>query len=341
VLAVRRTFSGIVLFLSVANLAALDREVKPTISVTFAINGETVPCDNLKVELRIDHRPIPVKMIEHGFIVPEVFNKLYSSPRSRRKDNIDIRITCGEYSFEFPGEYPAQLLPGEWKLGIRYPQTWFEGRREEPSLEKGTWLSIIDWECNECDPVVESTIPHSDPPVAVVDRLRREQPDARGEKAMDTAYALAVFNTEYQKNRAYLLSLLDICLSKPNESPLDGICNDTKLSMYLENLYWRGDSKLLGKLLESADSPAYVVEENGYFYGDMLDRRTTLFIQSLSALPDEKQKAACMLAGKDDLSVNSPKEKRVATQLRAIGGDVANRCLQEVEKTETWWNNRK
>jgi len=321
-------------------MAAQSRAVKPRISVTFAIDGETVPCDNLKVELHVDHRLIPVKMIDSGFIVPELFKKLYNSPRSHRKNNIDIHIECGEYFFDFPGEYPVRLLPGEWKLGIRYPQTWFEGRMEEPIIEKGMWLSYVDWECNECEPVVESVISHADPPTNVVDRLRREQSGAQGEKAMNIAYELAVFNVEYDKNRDYLLSLQDVCLSSPDKSPLEYICDDTKLHKFLVNLYWRGDSGLLGMLLQNADSRAYVVEESGYFYGDMLDRRTTVFLQSLSGLPVEKQMTVCRLAGKDDLSMDSPKEERVAKQLKAIGGDLATRCLQEIEKTENWWHKK-
>jgi len=338
---VRSVVIGVVLSLASTSQAAQNRPVEPRISVAFAIDGEPVPCNNLKVELRVDRRLIPVKMIDHGFIVPDLFKKLYDAPRSRRKNNIDIRVNCGEYYFEFPGEYPARILPGEWKLGIRYPQTWFEGRREEPAIEKGKWISVIDWECNECEPVVESTTTHTDLPTAVVDRLRREQSSAQGEKAMDIAYALAVFNIDYEKNREYLLSLLDICLSNPSKAPLDGICDDTKLYKFLANLYWRGDYKLLSTLLQTSDSHADVVDEDGYFYGDLLDRRTAEILRELDSLSTEKQKAVCRLAGKDDLSMDLPKEERVSKQLKAIGGESATCCLQEIEKTENWWLKKK
>jgi hypothetical protein len=342
VIAVRNIIIGIVLSLATTILAAQSRESKQTISVTFAIDDVTVPCDNLKVELRVDHRFIPVKMIDSGFIVPELFKKLYDSPRSRRKNNIDVHIECSEYAFDFPGEYPIQISPGEWRLAIRYPQTWFEGIREEPVIENGTWLSVMEWEWNGCEPCLVSYFPHITPPAAEVDRLRREQPNAWGEERMTKTYALAVFNVEYQQNRDYLLSLLNICLSNPKRSALEDICDNEKLYQYLANLYWRGDTDLLGPLLQAVgETQAGVVNEAGLFYADLLNRRTVDFLRGLASLPVEKQKAVCELAGKEDLSFKSPMRERVAKQLRAIGGDSATHCLQEIEKTENWWLKKK
>jgi hypothetical protein len=119
------------------------------------------------------------------------------------------------------------------------------------------------------------------------------------------------------------------------------MCDNEKLYKYLENLYWRGDNGLLGQLLQAADSRSDVVDDDGYFYGDMLDRRTTEMLRGLDSLSALKQKAVCEQAGKDDLSLDPPKEERVAKQLKAIGGDLATRCLQEIEKTEDWWLKKK
>ena len=164
VLTVQRAIIGIVLVLTALNLSAQNHTVKPFISVTLTVDGETVPCYDLKIKLSVDHQLIPVKQIDNGFIIPDVFAELYATPQSRERNNVDVRIDCGEYTFEVPDQYPAQLLPGEWKLAIRFPQAWFEGRREDPSIETGTWISVIDWECNICEPVRESTITHTDPP---------------------------------------------------------------------------------------------------------------------------------------------------------------------------------
>jgi ERCC4-type nuclease len=93
--------------------------------------------------------------------------------------------------------------------------------------------------------------------------------------------------------------------------------------------------------LQTSDSHADIVDEDSYFYGDLLDRRTAEILRELDSLSTEKQEAVCRLAGKDDLSMDSPKEERVSKQLKAIGGESATRCLQEIEKTENWWHKKK
>jgi hypothetical protein len=330
------------ILLIAATLAAHSQEIQPYISVTFSMDGKTAPCEDMRVELRLDHRRIPVKQIDHGFIVPSIFAKLYASPQSRKKSNIDIRLGCGGYSFDFPEQYPVRLLSGSWKFGIQYPTTWLIDSIESPLIEKGVWLSYLETDCDGCDPGVIQSISHPDSPVTFVERLHQEQPNALGEERMTKTYALAVFNDEYKQNRDYLLSLLNICLSNPNRSALEDICDNTKLYQYLANLYWRGDSSLLCPLLQAAgETQAGVVDEAGRFYADLLDRRTVEILRGLAGLPVDKQLSVCNLAGKNELSLDSPKEKRVAKQLRDIGDDTAVSCLQEIEKTENWWNKKK
>jgi hypothetical protein len=336
VIVVKKIVIGIVLSMATTNLVAQSSAVKPRISVIFAIDGETVLCENLKVELRLDHRLIPVKMSDHGFIIPELFKQLYDSPQSCEKNNIDIRINCGEYMVEFPGECPVRVSPGVWKAGISYPPFRYDyGTGSTNLFEQGMWLSYVDWDSDGCEPCVVSTISHPDIPVNVVDRLRREQPVASGERARDVAYALAVFKVEYDRNRNYLLNLLDQCLSLPIKTPNGDLC-DSNLGDYLINLYWRGDGALLQRLLQMADSQSKAVDNDSYFYSEMLEQRTAVFLQGLDGLPFDKQKVICKLAGDDDLSMNFPKEERVLKQLKAIGGNPATRCIQEIEKTDNW-----
>lgn len=330
------------ILLIAVTLAAHSQENQPYISVTFSMDGKTAPCDDLKVELRLDHRLIPVKQIDHGFIIPSIFAKLYASPQSRKQSNIDIRLGCGGYSFDFPEQYPVRLLSGSWKFGVQYPTTWLIDSIESPLIEKGVWLSYLETNCDGCDPGVAQSISHADFPVAFVERLHQEQPSAWGEDRMTKTYALAVFNVEYQQNRDYLLSLLNICLSNPNRPAMEDICDNTKLYQYLANLYWRGDSGLLFPLLQAAgETQAGVVDGAGVFYADLLDRRPVEILKGLTGIPVEEQSIVCKLAGKDDLSFNSPKKERVAKQLRAIGGDSAAHCLQEIDMTENWWFKKK
>jgi hypothetical protein len=90
---------------------------------------------------------------------------------------------------------------------------------------------------------------------------------------------------------------------------------------------------LLSPLLQAAgETQAGVVDGAGSFYADMLDWRPAEILRGLDGLSSEKQETVCRLAGKNDLSMNSPKEERVVKQLRAIGINTANRCLQETEK---------
>jgi hypothetical protein len=330
VLYVRQTLAEIALSLIASAASAENPAPRPTIKVTFSIDGTSVPCDDLKVELRIGKLTVPVESVDHGFVVPPIFAKLYTSPKSRRKNNVAIDLGCGDYNFEFPGEYPVRLQPGVWKLGVAYPPFRNNEVGGTSLFERGTWISYVVWECNECEPVTVSMISHFDSPASVVEGFRREQEGASGERARDIAYALAVFNVEYEHNRDYLMKLLHTCLSGPESSPGDDLC-DSRLGDYLINLYWRGDSELLLPLLRVADSQSEAIEDDGYFLADLLDRRAPEALRALQGLSIEEQQYVCREAGTDEFSIDSPKLERVAKFLRAEGGDVALRCLQAVQ----------
>lgn len=331
-----RTALIAVTFIFSAVSCAIAQNQNDAIKVTFAIDGETVLCDNFNVELKVGERVIPVRCIDQGFIVPNIFATLYASPQSRGRSNIDVQINCGKYALDFPGEYPIFISPGEWKVGIDYPpfKTAESGTGRPP--ESGFWMSSVEWNFDGCEPCVVSTVIHPDIPPSVVDRLRKDQPTAWGERAMDDAYALAVLRVDYKKNRDYLLDLLGVCLSKPNlPQPLEDVCDSNSgLVDYLANLFWRGDSELLKPLMNAADSSSYVIDPVGTFYADLLDRRSEDALHVIAGLSIEKQIAACKLAGHDDLSLDSPKMERVEKQLRTDNGAVALRCLQTLENTD-------
>jgi len=343
VLLVRQTLAAIALCVIAAFAPAQAATHRPIIKVTFSIDGESFHCDDLKVELRVGGRIVPVEQIDHGFIVPPIFAKLYASKQTRGEGNISADIRCGPIALDFDGIYPAQVDPGTWALGIGYPPFWVERERHADALGAGTWVSFIDFETDTCEPCVEQRISHVEPPADAVESSRSKQATAWGEDAARIAFALAVFGVDYAKNRDYLSELLNICLSSPNEHKLKDVCDDGSITLFLESLFWRGDIGLLNKLLEAADSHADAVTEIGTFYADLLERRNADVLRALGGLPVEKQKEVCKLAGSDDLSMNSPKQERVAKQLRAAGGEVALRCLQEAEKAanEVPWRQNK
>ncbi len=314
---------------SVVNLVAQKRELDQSISVTFAINGKPIKCDNLKVQLLLDGRAIVPKHAGNSFIVPAAFDKKPSewSPYERA----EASVSCGKYELNFPKLDPTWVTAGSWEIGIAYPPYWVERFGWTGATEQGTWLSYLESECNGCDPGVFTTISHPTPPSSLVPLLRHEQASASGQRRRDLAYALAVLNVRYQENRGYLLELLNACRSRSKESPEDDIC-DGRLLDYVTNLYWRGDSALLTPLLQVADCRKDVIDEIGTFYARLLDRRTEAALKGMQDLPMAKQETICRLAGQDDFSLDAPKFKRVAEHLHAIGGEVADHCLQEAER---------
>lgn len=190
-------------------------------------------------------------------------------------------------------------------------------------------MSSVEWLYDGCEPCEFSLVTHTDIPPLVVERLRKEQPTAWGERAMDVAYALAVVHVDYTKNRDYLLDLLGVCLAKPvGRPPLEDICDDTRLVSYLVNLYWRGDNDLMLPLLNAAGSQSYAVDLIDGFYGDLLERSTQDALREIAVLPIEKQTAICKVAGINNPGIDAEKRDRAITRLRAAEGDMAGRCLQ-------------
>jgi len=237
------------------------------------------------VELRLDGLAIVAERTDGGFLVPVAFDKKSSEWPSDKA--VEAKVICGEYvlNFNLP---PSRVSPGQWEVGIAYPPHWMERFGYLRAVEEGTWLSYLESECNGCDPGVITTVSHPSPPASLIADLRREQPSSSGERARDIAYALAVFDAEYQQNRDFLLGRLNACIARPKESPEDEVCDGTLLD-YVTNLYWRGDSTLLQPLLQLADSRKDVIHEIGSFYADLLDRHTATTVDELGKLAQESR----------------------------------------------------
>jgi hypothetical protein len=133
---------------------------------------------------------------------------------------------------------------------------------------------------------------------------------------MEIAYALAVFGVDYDLNKRHLLDLWESCLASPDRTAIEGVCNDTRLSLMLANLYFRGDETILPSLLIAADSKAYAAEELGHFYAEMLDKSTDKILGSMAGLPAATQRAMCRNAMYLNLDLDPPMRNRVTSQLR-------------------------
>jgi hypothetical protein len=331
VLIVKTVSFGIALCLFAATSAFPQKTVpRASIAFSFAVDGESVPCVHRGIELQAGGRVIPVRPTAYGFIIPPAFRRAVTG-KATQVQKVDVRITCGGQVFDFPNEDESRLVPGSWLLEVSYPTTWFTSATESPVLESGTWLTAMIWGCRQCQPVPRTVIPHFDLPSAFADRLRREQPTAQGVRAVQIAYALVVFNVEPEKNLAYLTDLLKACVV-PAETPPDAaVCNNAQLAEDLVNLYWRGDSELLGSLLELADSHSEVASEMGDFYADLLDRRPNLTLRGLQALAPEMQLAACVRAGENEREGDGTRFRRIRMNLHAVGSVTARQCLQQAE----------
>ena len=326
---VKSVIIAMVVTLAATASAAQYTDHPSFITVSYVEDGRSSPCDDLQVELRIEGRIIHPQMIKNGFLSPAAIDQLYKSPESRNKSNVDIHLRCAGQGFDFLQQYPARVLPGSWTVGIANPPFWFDEFKGTNSIERGMWISYLVSECNGCDPGVIISESHSDPPPALIDRLRQEQPTATGVSARDSAYALAIFDVDYTRNRKYLLRLLDWCLTQSGTNP--DAC-DERLLDELANLYWRGDKDLLEPLVQATGSDRNVVDEIGSFLADLLDRSTPDAIRVLHSLPVEKQEAFCKLAGEDGFRFDHSRLERAVNHVRAVGDDVAQRCLQEAEK---------
>jgi hypothetical protein len=293
------------------------------ISFRFVVDDKPISCTS-SVELRLDGHAIITERTDGGFLVPAAFNKKPSEWPADK--TVQVKVTCGDYvlNFDLP---PSWVSPGQWEAGIAYPPHWMERFGYLRAVEEGKWLSYLESECNGCDPGVFTTVSHPSPPASLIESFRREQPNSSGERCRDIAYALAVFDAEYQQNRDFLLHELNTCLARPKESSEDDVCDATLLD-YVTNLYWRGDTTLLKPLLQLADSRKDVIHGIGRFYADLLDRHPATTVEELSKLGQDKQRLICQLAGEDEYSLDEPKLERVVQRLHAIGNETANDCLQ-------------
>lgn len=330
----KKSAAGAVLFLSI--LASLLAENPPpsgkSISFEFDIDGQPVKCKTLTVNLSMGGKQFAPTLIPGGFIVPPDFIHAYFSKRLRTRNNVDATVKCDEFRVSFMDLYPVDVLPGSWEAGISYPISWFSNLSHLRAPEQGTWVSYLVTNCSGCDPGIVHFQSHSEPPQSLVTQLKEEQPNDTGERARDVAYTLAVFNVDYMANRDVLVKKIHDCLSRPPNWPEDDGC-DTTLVGYLSNLYWRGDDGLLTVLFGIAERRADVLGEVGWFYADMLTRRTAAALDAMRALPAEKQRDVCDIVTRDDLGMNSPRLKSIVLRLQQSEDDVSQRCLEELKKS--------
>ena len=306
----------------------------PVIRIEFSVNGVSKPCKRPEIRISVAGKEVPVERIESGFVVPRSLLALYDDLETRKVNNVSIHLACGEQFFDLTEDYPVRLQPGLWRLRILYPDAW---KRDDLFMHPdllGFWTKILEVECDGCDPGIDISESVDERPAGVVDQLENEQPKATGERAMEIAFALAVFGEKYKLNRNYLLELWKACLASPDQAAIEGICDDTTLSFMLADLYYRGDETLLPVLLNAAESKSYAAEELGHFYAEMLKNQSEKLLEAMNGLPASTQSAICRDAVPLELYVDTPRRQQVDSNLLASKQPNAASCLKAMREAK-------
>ncbi len=165
--------------------------------------------------------------------------------------------------------------------------------------------------------------------IDAVKRLRSAQERATGKRSQEVAFLLAVFDSDYEKNRDYLVHVLSGCTSPSIKFG----CNED-VGAFLIALYERGHGDVLEPLmLLGKDSySASLAEMLGSFYSDVLSNNPIDFLETIRRFKPETQRRLCELSAAGDGSGMAAKDlQRVRRQLKATGGELALTCLRAVE----------
>ncbi len=187
--------------------------------------------------------------------------------------------------------------------------------------------------------IVEQLLPYGEIPKEVVvqaerrdriiQRLRAAQHTADARRAQRVAFLLAALDADYDRNRDYLLHVLAGC----NYPEIRYGCDDMT-GFYLIYLWEHGHPEILAPLLGTSIGGynAAGSEGLGAFFGDLVQKSPEKFLDAVGTLPVSTQKKACSFAGTSDGGGLGAKGLAQARKkLRGIGGEVALRCLKEIE----------
>jgi hypothetical protein len=162
-----------------------------------------------------------------------------------------------------------------------------------------------------------------------IEQLQKAQRQATGKRSQETAFLLAALGSNYEQNRDYLVQALRGC----NSAIIKENCDQDKAA-FLIALYERGHHEVLYPLLAVGmhSYNAAASEMSGGFYGDVLVKKPSEFLETIRPLTAPTQSKLCQLAGSGDGGgMRANQLKQVKKQLLAIGDGTALRCLKRVE----------
>jgi hypothetical protein len=157
----------------------------------------------------------------------------------------------------------------------------------------------------------------------IIPRLTAAQPQAAGKRAQRIAFLLAALDSDYEKNRTFLLQALRGCGERPAAKSCD---EDT--ARFVIVLHDQGHPELLAPLLaagRAGDGP--VAEALGVLYHQVLTERPEGFVAAIRTLDPALQDRLCKLAGRGAGGSTPGETDELNRRLKGIGGNLANRCL--------------
>ncbi|HEX3472939.1 MAG TPA: hypothetical protein VHT28_17300 [Silvibacterium sp.] len=162
-----------------------------------------------------------------------------------------------------------------------------------------------------------------------VKQLRAAQKAATDEQSVEVAFLLAAYDSDYEKNRDYLIENLRGCTTPALKSGCD-----RSIAHYLIVLYERGHKDVLKPLmLLGKDSYNPIVSEGlGDFFSDLLADSPGAFLDTIRQFEPQAQKQLCDLAGAaDGDGLSADKFQRVQKELKARNDELSLTCLQVIE----------
>jgi hypothetical protein len=164
---------------------------------------------------------------------------------------------------------------------------------------------------------------------AAVRELRSDQTTASGARAVQAAFLLAANDSNYEKNRDYLIGNLRGCTHPGIKSGCDG-----KIADYLIVLYERGHKDVLKPLmLVGKDSFSPVIADKlGGFFSNLVADAPADFLNTIRPFPSQTQTQLCDLAGiSDGGGMSAARLQLVRQELKATGDDLSLGCLEAIE----------
>lgn len=162
-----------------------------------------------------------------------------------------------------------------------------------------------------------------------VKQLRSVQKTASDEQLAEVAFLLAAYDSDYGKNRDYLVDNLRGCTTPAIKSGCE-----RRIADYLIALYERGHKDVLKPLLlVGKDSFSPVVAESlGSFIANLLTESPGAFFDTARQFAPETKNELCDLAGTaDGGGLSADKLQRIQKELKARNDEISLTCLQTIE----------